>query len=89
MVSSSVETIEVNNEEGDTESSGATAAPSAGTPRRAGSIQEQAAETPRRTSVIEERPRSSADTVGDLGSHKRERKAPLKPCKPGLRSATK
>jgi hypothetical protein len=26
--------------------------------------------------------------VGDLGSQKRARKAPLKPCKPGLRSAT-
>jgi hypothetical protein len=88
-VSSSVETIEVDDEEGGAESPGATVAPSAGTPRRAVSTEEQAVETPRRTSATEEHSRSSADTVGDLGSHKRVRKAPPKPCKPGLRSATK
>jgi hypothetical protein len=76
-------------EEGDTESPGATAAPSTGTPRRAASTEEQAVETPRQMSATEERPRSSADIVGDLGLHKRVRKAPPKPCKPDLRSATK
>jgi hypothetical protein len=88
-VSSSVETIEVDDEEGDAESPGATTAPSAGTPHKAVSMEEQAVETPRQTSATEERPRSSVDTVGDLGSHKRVRKAPPKPCKPGLRSVTK
>jgi hypothetical protein len=88
-ISSSVETIEIDVEEGDTESPGATAAPSAGTPRRAASTEEQAVETPRRMSATEERPRSSADIVGDLGLHKRVRKAPPNPCKPDLRSATK
>jgi hypothetical protein len=89
MVSSGVETIEVDDEEGDAESPSATAAPSVGTPRQAVSTEEQAAETPHRMSASEERPRSSADIVGDLGSHKRARKAPPKPCKPGLRSAIK
>jgi hypothetical protein len=88
-VSSGVKTIEVDDEEGDAESPGAMAAPFAGTPRRATSTEEQVVETPCRTSATDERPRSSADTVGDLGSHKRARKAPPKPCKPGLRSATK
>jgi hypothetical protein len=32
---------------------------------------------------------SSTDTMGDLGSHKRVKKGPHKPCKPGLRLATK
>jgi hypothetical protein len=88
-VSSGIETIEVDEEEGDAESPIATVAPSVGTPRRVASMEEQAVETPRRTSATEECPRSSVDIVGDLGSHKRSRKAPPKPCKPGLRSATK
>jgi hypothetical protein len=89
MVISGVETIDVgDDEEDDAASPGATAAPSAGTPRRAAMTEELAMEMPRRTSTTEERPRSSADAVGNLGSHNRERKAPSKPCKPGLRSAT-
>jgi hypothetical protein len=89
MVSSSVETIDVDDEEGDAESPSATATLSVGTPRKAASPEKQAVGTPRQTSSTQERPGSSADTVGDLGSHKRARKAPPKPCKPGLRSATK
>jgi hypothetical protein len=89
MVSSSVETIEVDHEEGDAESPGATVAPSMGAPRRAVSTEEQVVETPRQASATEERPRSSADTVGDHGLHKRARKAPIKPYKAVLRSATK
>jgi hypothetical protein len=88
-VSSSIETIEVDDDERDTESPSAMAAPSAGTPRKAASTEEQAVGTPCQTSATQERPRSSADTVGDLRSHKRARKAPPKACKPGLRSATK
>jgi hypothetical protein len=88
-VSSDVETIDVDNEEGDIESPSATVAPSVGTPCRAASPEKQAMETPHQTSSMQERPRSGADMVGDLGSHKRARKAPPKLCKPGLRSATK
>jgi hypothetical protein len=79
-VSSGVETIDVDDEDGDVESPSATAAPSAGTNRRAASTEEQAVETARQTSTTEEHPRSNADTVGDPGSHKRARKAPPKPC---------
>jgi hypothetical protein len=89
MVSSGVETIEDDDEEGDTELPSKMAAPSVGTPHKAASTEEQAVETPRQTSVTQERLRSSADTMGDLRSHKRARKAPPKPCKPGLKSATK
>jgi hypothetical protein len=88
-VSSSIETIEVDDDERDTELPSAMAAPSAGTPRKAASTEEQAVGTPCQRSATQERPRSSADTVGDLRSHKRARKAPPKACKPGLRSATK
>jgi hypothetical protein len=84
-----VETIDVDDKEGDAESPGATAAPSAGIPRRAALTEEQAVEMPRRTSTTKVHPWSSADTVSNLGSHKRARKTPPKPCKPGLRSATK
>jgi hypothetical protein len=89
MVSSSVETINIDDEEDNAKSPSAVTAPSVGTPRRAASTGERAVETPRRTSTMEERPRPSADTVGNLGSQKRARKSPPKPCKPGLRSATK
>jgi hypothetical protein len=85
-VSSGVETIDVDNEEGDVESPSATATPSAGTPLKAASLEKQAVGTPRQTSSTQECPRWSTDTMGDLGSHKRARKAPPKP---DLRSATK
>jgi hypothetical protein len=88
-ISSGVETIEVDDKEGDVGLPSATVAPSVGTPRKAASTEEQAVETLRQKSATEERPRSSTDTVGDLGSHKRDRKAPPKPCKPVLMSATK
>jgi hypothetical protein len=84
-----VETIDVDNDEGDAESPSATVAPSAGTPRRAASPEKQVVETPRQTSTTQECPRLSTDTMGNIGLHKRARKAPLKPCKPDLRSATK
>jgi hypothetical protein len=61
----------------------------AGTHRKAASTEEQAVGMSRQTSSTQERPRSSADTVGNLGSHKRAKKSPFKPCKPDLRSATK
>jgi hypothetical protein len=79
-ISSDIETINIEDEEGDVESPKATTALSLG---------KQAVETPRQASKTQERPASSTDPVGDLGSHKRMKKAPLKPCKPGLRSATK
>jgi hypothetical protein len=89
MVSFDVETIDVDDEEGDEESPSTTAAPLAGTPRRAASLEKQTVEMPRQTSTTQEHPRSSTDMVGDLGLHKRARKAPPKPCMPGLKSATK
>jgi hypothetical protein len=88
-VSSSIEPIEVDDKEGDAESPGATAAPFAGTPRKTASTEEQAVEMPYRASATKGRPRLSTDPVGDLGLPKRNRKAPPKPCKPSLRSATK
>jgi hypothetical protein len=71
-VSSDIETTDVDDEEGDIESPKATAAPSAGTSRRAVSPGKQAVET-------QERPKSSTDTMGDVGSHKRAKKAQPKP----------
>jgi hypothetical protein len=88
-ISSDIETINVDDGEGDVESPKATAALSAGTPRRAVSPGKQVVETPPQASKTHERPTSSTDPVGDLGSHKRAKKVPPKPCKPGLRSATK
>jgi hypothetical protein len=88
-VSSDVETFDVDNEVGVIKSPSATAAPSAGTPRRMASPEKQAVETPRQTSSMQECPKSGTDMVGDLGSHKRARKAPPKPCKPGLSLVTK
>jgi hypothetical protein len=88
-VSSGVETIDVDDEEGDVESPSATVAPFVGTPRRVVSPEKQAVGTPLQTSTTQERPRSSTNTVGNLGSHKRARKAPPKPYKTGLKSATK
>jgi hypothetical protein len=50
---------------------------------------EQAAETPHQTPRAQGRPTSSTDPAGDVGSNKKMKKALPKPCKPGLRSATK
>jgi hypothetical protein len=88
-VSSDVETINVDDEEGDVKSPSATTSPSAGTPRKAASPVKQEVETPHETSKNQERPKLSTDPMGDLGSHKRAKKALPKPCKPGLRSTTK
>jgi hypothetical protein len=88
-VKSDIKTIDIDNKEGNAESPSATAAPSVGTPRRVASPEKQAVEKPHQMSTTQERPRSSTETMGDLGSHKRARKAIPKPCKPGLRSATK
>jgi hypothetical protein len=74
MISSDVETIDIDDGEGDVKSPKATAAPSLG---------KQAVEMPRQASKTQERPASSTNPVGDLGSHKRMKKAPPKPCKPG------
>jgi hypothetical protein len=79
-ISSDVETINIDDGEGDVKSPKATAAPSLG---------KQAVEMPRQASKTQERPASSTNPVGDLGSHKRMKKALPKPCKPGLRSETK
>jgi hypothetical protein len=79
-ISSDVETIDIDDEEGDVQSPKATTAPSPGS---------QVVETPRQTSKTQGRSTSSTDPAGDLGSNKRMKKAPPKPCKPGLRSATK
>jgi hypothetical protein len=62
------------------QSSKATTAPSPGG---------QAIETPRPAPMAQGRATSSTDLVGDVGSNKRMKKAPPKPCKPGLRSVTK
>jgi hypothetical protein len=78
-VSSDVETIDVE-DEGDVQSPKATSAPSPG---------KQAAETPRPTPGAQGRSTSSTDPTADVGSNKRMKKAPPKPCKPDLRSATK
>jgi hypothetical protein len=79
-ISFDIETIDVDDEEGDTQSPTAIEVPSLG---------KQAVETPRLTSKMQGRSTSSTDPVGDLGSNKRMKKAPPKPCKPCLRSATK
>jgi hypothetical protein len=78
--SSNVETIDVEGDEGDVQSPKATTASSLG---------RQAAETPRPTSGAQGRSTSSTDPAGGVGSNRRMKKAPPKPCKPGLRSATK
>jgi glycyl-tRNA synthetase (class II) len=69
-VSFDIETIDVDDEEGDVKSPSSIAAPSAGTPRRVVSLVKHAVETPRQTSKAQELPRSSTDTMGDLGSQR-------------------
>jgi hypothetical protein len=79
-ISSDVKTIDADDEEGDVQSPKAIAAPSPG---------KQAMETARPTAKTQGRSTSSTDPAGDVGSNKRMKKALPKPCKPGLRSATK
>jgi hypothetical protein len=78
--SSDIETIDVEEDEGDVQSLRATTAPSPG-PR--------AAETPRPAPWAQGLSTSSTSPADDAGSNKRLKKAPPKPCKPGLKSATK
>jgi hypothetical protein len=79
-ISSDVKTIDIDDEGGDVQSPKATTAPSPG---------KEAAKTPRPTSRTQGRSTSSTDPAGDVGSNKRMKKAPPKPYKSGLRSATK
>jgi hypothetical protein len=78
--SSDVGTIEVEEEEGDVQSPKATTAPALG---------RQEAETPRPAPGVQRLSTSSTGPADDAGSNKRLKKAPPKPCKPNLRSATK
>jgi hypothetical protein len=78
--SSDVETIDLEEDEGDVQLSKATTAPSLGS---------QAAETPRSAPGVLGLPTSSTSPADNAGSNKRLRKAPPKPCKPNLRSETK
>jgi hypothetical protein len=79
-ITSDVETIDVEDDEGDVQSPKATTAPSLG---------KQAAETPRPTLRAHRRTTLSTDLADDIGSNRRMKKAPPKPCMPNLRSATK
>jgi hypothetical protein len=79
MKSSDVENIDVEEDEGDMQSPKATTAPSPG---------RQAAETPRPAPGAQGLSTSSTPK-DNAGSNKRLKKAPPKPCKPNLRSATK
>jgi hypothetical protein len=78
--SSNVETIDVEEDEGDVQSPRATTAMSPGT---------RAVETPRLAPGVQGLSTSSTSPEDDAGSNKRLKKAPPKPCKPSLRSATK
>jgi hypothetical protein len=78
--SSDVETIDVEEDEGDVQSPRATMIPSPG---------RQAAEMPHPTPGVQGLSTSSTGPVDDAGSNKRLKKAAPKPCKPGLRLGTK
>jgi hypothetical protein len=78
--SSDVETINIDEDEGDVQSPKATTAPSPG---------RQAVETPRPTPGAQGLSTSSTGPADDVGSNKRLKKAPPKPYKPNLRPATK
>jgi hypothetical protein len=80
MMSSDIEAIDVEDDEGDVQSPKATTAPSSG---------RQVAETPRLAPGAQGRSTSSTGPADDVGSKKRLKKASPKPCKPNLRSATK
>jgi hypothetical protein len=80
MRSSNVETINVQEDEGDVQSPKATTAPSPG---------RRATETPRPAPGPQGLSTSSTSLVDYAGSNKRQKKAPPKPCKPNLRLAVK
>jgi hypothetical protein len=79
-MSSDVEAIDVEDDESDVQSPKATTGPSP---------VGQAAETPRPTPEVQGRSTSNTGLADDVGSKKRLKKAPPRPCKPGLRLATK
>jgi hypothetical protein len=81
-VSFDIETIDIDDEEGDCGSV-------RGDTSQGGVAGKNRRWTPHQISKTQGRPMSSTDTMGDLGSHKRAKKAPPKPCKPSLMSATK
>jgi hypothetical protein len=78
-MSSDIETIDVEGDEGDVQSPKATTAPSP---------VGRATETPRPALEAQGRSTSSTGPTDDVGSNKRLKKAPPKPCKLGLRSET-
>jgi hypothetical protein len=79
-MSSDVETINVEEDEGDVQSMKATMAPSPG---------RQAPKMPRPVPSAQGQPTSSTDPADDVGLNKRLKKAAPKPCKSNLGSATK
>jgi hypothetical protein len=79
-MSSNLKTIDVEDDESDVQSPKAMTAPSP---------VGQVAETPRPAPEAHGRSTSSTGLVDVVGSNKRLKKAPPKPCKPSLRSATK
>jgi hypothetical protein len=89
MVSSNVETIDVDEEEDDAKLPSAPKVLPTDTLRKATTMEGQASETRRKVSTTEERSSLGVDILGDAGSQKRARRAPPKPIKPGLRSASK
>jgi hypothetical protein len=78
--SSDIETIDVEQDEGNVQSLKATTAPSLG---------RQAAETPRPAPRAQGLSTSSTSSVDNAGLNKRQKKAPPKPYKPNLRPAVK
>jgi hypothetical protein len=78
--SSDVETIDVEEDEGDVQSLKATTAPSSG---------RRAVETPCPTPGVQGLSTSSTAPADDAGSNKRQKKAPPKPCKSNLMPAVK
>jgi hypothetical protein len=78
--SSDVETIDVEEDEGDVQSPKATTASSPG---------RRVAETPRPAPGAQGLSTSSTGQADDAGSNKRQKKAPPKPCNPNLRPAVK
>jgi hypothetical protein len=78
--SSDIETIDVEEDDGDVQSPKATTAPSSG---------RQAAETPRPAPGAQGLSTSSTGLADDVRSNRRLKKAPPKPCKPNIRSAAK
>jgi uncharacterized protein (DUF1800 family) len=86
---SDVETINIEEEEDDARSPSAAMMPPTETPSKVTAAEERATETPRKAVAAEGHSRSDADVSSDAGSQKRAKKAPPKPIKSELRSASK